>query len=168
MLRSRHLNISTFPTLNKSSKKCFSMSALAKFLIVLGIIITCFGLLLYFFGWKLADPVFAIIISVIVIVVTFMTSRNAFENLLERNPLTGEQMIELYKIPYELEDVVGIQEIRVRKVGDTVFITMIINMEDHHSLNYAHEITEGIETKIKQLFPEVCFDILIHVHCARK
>ncbi|MFX0098705.1 MAG: cation diffusion facilitator family transporter [Candidatus Hodarchaeota archaeon] len=131
-------------------------------------VIVIVALLLYFFDWKLADPVFAIIISIIVIVVTFITSRNAFENLLERNPRSGEQMIELYKIPYELEDVVGIQEIRVRKVGNTVFITMIINMEDHHSLNYAHEITEGIETKIKQLFPEINFDILIHVHCAKK
>ena len=126
------------------------------------------ALILYSFGWILSDAVFAIIISIIVIVVTLATSKNSFENLLERNPLSGEQMIQLYKIPYEMKDVVGIQEIRVRKVGNTVFITMIINMEDHHSLNHAHKITEEIEGKIEELFPGTCFDILIHVHCAKK
>ena len=58
------------------------------------------------------------------------------------------------------EDVHGIHDLRTRSLGDIYFIEMHIEIDGSFTLNKAHEITENVEKKIKELY--VNSQIIIH------
>lgn len=123
-----------------------------------------FALVLYSFGVIFADPLFAIIISITVIFISFYSSRDAYQNLLEKNPLEQEEIIKILQIPGKIEDVDGIQDIRVTRVGDIVFIIATIMMDENVTLKYAHEKTEEVEIFMKNTLPDKKLEIILHVH----
>ncbi|MFX0102812.1 MAG: cation diffusion facilitator family transporter [Candidatus Hodarchaeota archaeon] len=122
------------------------------------------ALLLYSLGVNFADPLFAIIISITVIFVSFYSSRDAYQNLLEKNPLEQEEIIKILQVPGNIEDVDGIQDIRVQRVGDLVFIIATIMMDEDFTLKYAHKKTEEVEQFIRKSFPDRKLEIVLHVH----
>lgn len=130
-------------------------------------IIVIIALLLYFYaGFQLADPIFAIIISFIVIISTFASCKDCLQNLLERNPLSQEDMFKLFEVTASnltADYIKAIKGIRVKKVGETIFITMTVGMEKEKTLEVAHEKSHDLEQLIKDAFPEYKLDILIHV-----
>ncbi len=127
-------------------------------------VLVIFAIGLYILGFPLADPLFAIAVSVIVVVSTFASCRGSFRNLLEENPLTGEEMLVLYNTVQAVEDIYSVQNLRVKLVGETLYITMEIAMDGEKTLKEAHDKTEEIETVVAALFPERTVDVLIHVH----
>jgi len=116
-------------------------------------------------GMTLADPIFAICISIFAIYITFRSCRGALDNLVERNPLAPEELIMIYdEIPHVIPDIMAVTSVRVKKVGDTLFISMNILMDEKVSLKAAHEKTEQIEELIRTLFPDREIEFSIHPH----
>ncbi len=114
-------------------------------------------------GIKLADPICAIGISIFVIYMTLRSCRGALDNLLERNPLAPEELIMLYdEIPHVIPDIMAVTSVRVKKVGDVLFVTMDILMDEMVSLKQAHEKMEQIEVLIRTLLPERQIEFSIH------
>jgi ferrous-iron efflux pump FieF len=116
-------------------------------------------------GFTLADPIFAIGISIFVIYMTLRSCRDALDNLVERNPLAPEELIMLYdEVPHVIPDIMAVTSVRVKKVGDVLFITMDILMDENVSLKHAHEKMEQIEELIRTLFPDREIEFSIHPH----
>ncbi|MBN2150713.1 MAG: cation diffusion facilitator family transporter [Candidatus Lokiarchaeota archaeon] len=116
-------------------------------------------------GAPLADPIFAICISAFVILMTLRSCRGALDNLVERNPLAPEELIMIYdEVPHVIPDIMAVTSVRVKKVGDVVFITMDILMDEAVSLKVAHEKMEQIEGLIRTLFPDRQIEFSIHPH----
>jgi ferrous-iron efflux pump FieF len=116
-------------------------------------------------GITLADPIFAICISLFVIYMTLRSCRDALDNLVERNPLAPEELIMLYdEVPHVIPDIMAVTSVRVKKVGDVLFITMDILMDEMVSLKQAHEKMEQIEELIRTLFPDRQIEFSIHPH----
>jgi ferrous-iron efflux pump FieF len=114
-------------------------------------------------GFTLADPIFAIGISIFVIYMTLRSCRGALDNLVERNPLAPEELIMLYdEVPHVIPDIMAVTSVRVKKVGDVLFITMDILMDEMASLKQAHEKMEQIEELIRTLFPDRQIEFSIH------
>jgi cobalt-zinc-cadmium efflux system protein len=114
-------------------------------------------------GITLADPICAIGISIFVIYMTLRSCRGALDNLVERNPLTPEELIMLYdEIPHVIPDIMAVTSVRVKKVGDVIFITMDILMDEMVSLKIAHEKMEQIEVLIRTLLPDRQIEFSIH------
>ena len=57
-------------------------------------------------------------------------------------------------------DVHGVHDLRTRSLGDIYFIEMHIEIDGNFTLNKAHEITENVEKRIKELYANS--QILIH------
>nr|MDO8115203.1 cation diffusion facilitator family transporter [Candidatus Sigynarchaeota archaeon] len=116
-------------------------------------------------GITIADPIFAIGISIFVIFMTLRSCRGALDNLVERNPFPPEELILMYdEVPHVIPDIMAVTSVRVKKVGDVVFITMDILMDENVSLKVAHEKMEEIENFIRTLFPDKNFEFSIHPH----
>ncbi|MHA1794291.1 MAG: cation diffusion facilitator family transporter [Promethearchaeota archaeon] len=122
------------------------------------------ALYLTYLGMNLADPIFAIIISIIIVIATFYSSKEIFDNLLEKNPFTPEEQIKIIENTVLIKDITGIQEMRAKRVGDKIFLMLTILMDNEFKLKYCHQKTEEAEKAIKKLFPDKQLDILIHVH----
>jgi ferrous-iron efflux pump FieF len=121
--------------------------------------------ILSIFGVTLADPIFAIGISMFVIYMTLRSCRGALDNLVERNPLAPEELIMIYdEVPHVIPDINAVTSVRVKKVGDVVFITMDILMDEMVSLKHAHEQMEHIEDFIRTIFPDKLIEFSIHPH----
>jgi ferrous-iron efflux pump FieF len=120
-------------------------------------------LLLTVFGFKLADPIFAIAISIFVILYTLRSCMDSIENLVEKNPLTPDEMILIYEeVPNVIPEVHAVSNIRVARVGDRVFITMDVIMDEDMTLKVVHEKMNAIEHFIDLLFPDKKFEFAIH------
>jgi len=128
-------------------------------------IVVMVAMVLSLFGFTLADPIFAIGISVFVILISFRSIRGSVENLVERNPFTPEEMMLLYEeVPNVIPDIMAVTSIRVQKVGENIFVTMDILMDGNNKLQHCHEQVEKIEEFIRTLFPDRKFEFSLHPH----
>ncbi|MHA1684531.1 MAG: cation diffusion facilitator family transporter [Promethearchaeota archaeon] len=115
-------------------------------------------------GFKLADPIFAIVISIIIVIATFLATKDIFGNLLEKNPLTMEEQIAIIENTVLIDDITGIQDMRAKRVGDNIFLVMTILMDEDFKLKYCHQKTDEAERKIRELYPDKNLEIIFHVH----
>ncbi|MHA1369313.1 MAG: cation diffusion facilitator family transporter [Promethearchaeota archaeon] len=121
-------------------------------------------LLACYFNFLMADPLFAIIISVIVIISTFFGAKTTFDNLLEKNPLSDEEQIKIIENTVAIQDISGIQDMRAKQVGDKIFLTMTILMNNEFRLKECHEKIHEAESIIRKILPDRDLEIIIHVH----
>jgi ferrous-iron efflux pump FieF len=128
-------------------------------------IVVIFAMIFSLAGFSLADPIFAIGIAVFVILLSLRSIRGSVENLVERNPFTPEEMILLYEeVPNVIPDIMAVQSIRVKKVGDNIFVTMDLLMDGNNTLQHCHEQMEKIEEFIRTLFHDKNFEFSLHPH----
>ena len=125
------------------------------------------ALLFYLSGFLLADPVMAIVVSIVVIVSSLACNKESIENLLEKNPLSGKEMKDIYHLREHVKDIRDVKKVRVNRVGETVFITMTILMDPDATLKEAHDKTMEIEREMQDtMFPDKRVDVTIHVQDA--
>ncbi|MBD3185883.1 cation diffusion facilitator family transporter [Candidatus Bathyarchaeota archaeon] len=127
-------------------------------------IIVVIALCLVLAGYDLADPIFAIIISAIIVIATFLSTKDVFANLLERNPLTDEDQITIIENVVLIKDITGIQDMRAKRVGNQIFLVMTLLMDNQFKLKYCHKKTEEAEQTVQSLFPDREFEFIFHVH----
>lgn len=125
------------------------------------------ALLLHASGVHLADPVMAITLSIVVIVATLACNKEPVENLLEKNPLSPSEMKEIYALKIKVPDIHDVKKVRVKRVGETIFIGMTILMDHDVTLKQAHDKTVEIEREVQHtLFPGKLLDVSVHVQDA--
>ncbi len=111
------------------------------------------------FGFKQADAIFAIGIGVFILYNAFKMVREAIQSLLDRQ-LPEEELEQIRQICHSMKEVLGIHQLRTRMSGPTRFIQLHLELDDHMPLLDAHRISDLVEERLLDAFPEA--DILIH------
>ncbi len=105
-----------------------------------------------------ADAIAALVVSVIVMYISYKLGRRAIDALLDRAPKgLAEQ------ISKSVRDVSGIQRVtrtRVRDVGNRIFVDMNVDVPRHLSFEESHELTQRAQQAVRSFSPDA--DVVIH------
>ncbi|HEY4358826.1 MAG TPA: cation-efflux pump [Acidobacteriaceae bacterium] len=120
------------------------------------------GLLASFAGARLhlpllqyADPVAALVVSVIILRVTWMLARQTLDSLLDATPpeirdeIHRDLMNELNAIP----DVLSVDRVRVRKSGSDYFVDLALGMPRNLTFQRTEQITSAATEAVKRRLP---------------
>lgn len=120
-------------------------------------IIVALGLSWYGIGQ--ADAVFAIGIGIFILSSAIRMVYTAVQSLLDRQ-LPDEEIEDIHLITCSVKGVLGAHQIRTRMSGPVRFIQLHLELDDYMPLIEAHRISDEVEQKLLERFPEG--DILIH------
>jgi cation diffusion facilitator family transporter len=105
-----------------------------------------------------ADAIAALVVSAIVIFVSYKLGRRAIDALLDRAPQgLAEQ------ISKSVQEIAGIRRVtrtRVRDVGNRIFVDMTIDVPRHLSFEESHEVTERAQNVVRSIVQEA--DVVVH------
>ncbi len=123
-------------------------------------LVVFFGLAAYkFFGIRMADSIAALIVSILVIVVSIRLALRTVDVLLDRAPSHMRETI--YSLICNTEGVSKVHRLRLRTAGNMVFTDMVILVHSDFSVDEAHKISNHVEHKIREAFPNS--DVTIHI-----
>jgi cation diffusion facilitator family transporter len=106
-----------------------------------------------------ADAAAALVVAVIVLWVSYKLGKATVDVLLDRAPHGMAQRIaeEAVRVP----GVVGCRRIRVRLVGATLFVDMVVEVAQATPLEQAHAIVSEVESRVRALQPRS--DVVAHI-----
>lgn len=111
------------------------------------------------YGFKMADAIFALLIGVFIFVSAFKMANNAVQSLLDRH-LPVEEQEKILMLTLTVPGIEGAHDLRTRQAGATRFIQLHIELDDNLKLIDAHRIADEVEDRLQIAFPGA--DILIH------
>jgi len=104
------------------------------------------------FGWKYADPIFALGIAFYILYGAWEIGKMAFDKLMDKE--FGED--ERQKIKDLIRDhpgALGIHDLKTRYSGVKPFIQFHLELNGKQQLYEAHEIADSLEKKLLEMFP---------------
>ncbi|WP_038175899.1 MULTISPECIES: CDF family cation-efflux transporter FieF [Vibrio] len=114
---------------------------------------------LSWFGVTQADALFAVGIGIFILYSAIQMVREATQTLLDRK-LPDSELRAIRETSLQVEGVLGVHQLRTRISGPTRFIQLHLELEDQMPLLEAHRISDEVEDKLLELFPDS--DVLIH------
>ena len=69
-------------------------------------------------------------------------------------------------VAYSFPDVLAVHDLKTRQSGNKAFVQFCVHMDDRLTLRQAHQITEEMEHKISERFPDT--EVIIHPEPERK
>lgn len=114
---------------------------------------------LSWFGVTQADALFAVGIGLFILYSAIKMVREATQTLLDRK-LPDSELRAIRETSLQVEGVLGVHQLRTRISGPTRFIQLHLELEDQMPLLEAHRISDEVEKKLLELFPDS--DVLIH------
>ncbi|MFQ5659156.1 MAG: cation diffusion facilitator family transporter [Gammaproteobacteria bacterium] len=112
-----------------------------------------------YFGWLMADPVFALCIAVYIIYSAGRIAVYSLTQLMDRE-LPDEDRERIKKIALDHSEVKSLHELRTRASGKDFFIQLHLEMDSSISLIKAHNIADEVELEIRKAYPNA--DVIIH------
>lgn len=110
-------------------------------------------------NWGYADPVFAVLIAIYILINAWSIVREALDMLMDRElPDEDRQMI--HAITGAHPETYRAHELKTRRSGQMTFIQLHLEMDPHISLLRAHEIADEVESRILEAFPGA--EVIIH------
>lgn len=116
-------------------------------------------LLVHFFGFAYFDIIAAFFISFYLLYNAYQLARESIEQITDKE-LSDEIRESIKNIVKNSKGVHGMHDFRTRCLGDIYYFEFHIELNGQLSLNKAHELTEAVERKILEIYPNS--QILIH------
>lgn len=110
-------------------------------------------------GWSWADPVFAVAIAGYIVWGAWHIGLDSYHMLMDRELSSGERRA-ILDIALSHPGILGLHDLRTRASGNRIFIQMHLEMDGDLSLRDAHAISDAVEAKVKEAFPNA--EVLIH------
>jgi cation diffusion facilitator family transporter len=111
-------------------------------------------------GWKIFDPITALVVSLLIIKAAYDITRKSFGGLMDtRLPKTEEETIKAI-IKDHSTALTGFHEMRTRKAGSQRFVDLHLVLPRKISLESAHEMCSHLEDDLEKRFPNI--DVTIH------
>jgi cation diffusion facilitator family transporter len=117
------------------------------------------GLIGAVFGFHKADAFAALVVSGIVLWISFRLGKRTIDMLTDRIPDVG-LVDKVREEVLKIDGVVNCRNIRIRQAGSKSFIDMVVDIKRTIPFEQAHQIMNVIEERIKKMMPNV--DIVIH------
>ncbi|MCL5882650.1 MAG: cation diffusion facilitator family transporter [Actinobacteria bacterium] len=122
------------------------------------------GLALAALGIKVADPIAAIMVALIIGATAVRSGLRTASILLDKSP--DEQLLEqIRELAKGHPEVVNFHSLRARQAGSKVLLDLCIELDEGTSLGQAHDISHELAEEIKKKIPAVS-DALIHAEPA--
>ena len=127
------------------------------FLIHGGVIVSL--LLSMALGWQMSDPIFGIAIAIYILFNARTIAVDSLHILMDRE-LDESERRRIRAIVLAHPEVSDIHDLRTRSSGPRVFIQFHLELPPAISLNRAHEISDDVEAKLRDAFPNA--GVIIH------
>lgn len=110
------------------------------------------------YGLYYADLIVAVLLLSVLLKEAFEIIRKSAYELIDKTP---EELDSIVRTAAKgIDGLRRVTRVRGRKVGDTVFMDVIIEVDPQVTLRDAHKIADKLERKIKQAVPNA--DVLVH------
>lgn len=110
--------------------------------------------IIYFTGWKIADPIISIAISLYILWSAFSVGREAVDILMDRRlPLEIDEQVGEIVGRYKDQGVFGFHDIRTRRSGSLKFIDLHLDVNRHLTFELAHDLTVRVLREIEAEIP---------------
>ncbi|MCL2347861.1 MAG: cation diffusion facilitator family transporter [Planctomycetaceae bacterium] len=116
------------------------------------------GLVCAQFGYYFADPVAALLVAFIVVLVSCRLGKKALDVLLDRAPEETVQLVE--QTLAEFPEIKQFHELKIRTAGADTFVKVNIHLDPGLSLHKVHKICDRIEKTIASRIPRS--EIFLH------
>ncbi len=113
----------------------------------------------HWFGWHLADPIFAIAIVAYLVRGAWLISQRSLDVLMDRE-FPDDERERIKEIALGHEEVAGMHDLRTRQAGVRQFIQLHLEMDGDMSLGRAHNIADEVEAWIRSAYPGA--EVIIH------
>ncbi len=117
-----------------------------------------------FLNIQFLDPFFSIVLSIWIIISSIILSREGIKDLIDENPINSLILEEIKLSVYNLDHVNGVEDLKVRFSGNTLFLEIRLSVEDHISVVHANEITKAIRTLSKKYFPSYNVESIVEMN----
>ncbi|MFX0016206.1 MAG: cation diffusion facilitator family transporter [Candidatus Hermodarchaeota archaeon] len=117
------------------------------------------GLIFAMIGYPIGDPLAAIGVAIIVLVMTINLGKETVDSLLDRAPLGEKEKVRL--VTEHVEGVISCEKIRLRKSGIITFVDLTIVVDPNLSLEKAHSIAENVTIAIQEVIKHA--DVSVHM-----
>lgn len=124
------------------------------------------GLGLVWLGHAWADPLVALVISVLILRWGFSVGRDALNILMEASP-GKEVLAEINRVCMGVPGVLGCHQCRARRVGSRIFADVHIYVNPNASVDKAHEIATRVERVLKTRIADLT-SVVVHIEPARR
>lgn len=131
----------------------YRIDILVNFAVIVSLLLASFG------GWRLADPLFAILIIAYMGSGAYKILRQSLLDLMDTEFPEADRA-RIRSIVLAHPDVQDIHDMRTRSSGPDAFIQLHIEMDRDLSLAAAHEISDEVMFSVEQAFPNA--EVLIH------
>ncbi len=112
-------------------------------------------------GWRLADPVVGVLISVAIVAVLWGAGRDVFRRLMDgTDPATSDQ---IRQQALGVEGVLGVDQVRVRWLGHELHANLDLTVPGSLSIARAHQIAETVHHRLLHEVPRLV-DVSIHTN----
>jgi len=111
------------------------------------------------FGWRYADPLFGVGIALYILYNAWQIAAGALDMLMDRE-LPDEDRWRIREVITGHDGVLGIHDLRTRASGQQIFIQCHIELDPGLSLLTAHTISDEVECRLREAFPEA--EVIIH------
>jgi len=113
-------------------------------------------------GWNLLDPLIAIAVALHIVWTGALLMRRSFAGLLDvAIPAEALAVVEKIFAEYRHRHGVDFHALRTRQAGSRHFISVHLLVPDDWTVVHAHELSEEIEERIRELVPDTIF--LTHI-----
>jgi cation diffusion facilitator family transporter len=127
------------------------------------IVIVSFVLALIY-NIQFLDPYFSIAISILIIISSFILTKEGIKDLIDVNPVNSLIIEEIKLSVFNLDHVNGVEELKVRFSGNTLFLEVRLSVEDHISVVHANDITKAIRALSNKYFPSYNVETLVEMN----
>ena len=117
-----------------------------------------------FLNIQFLDPFFSIALAIWIITNSIILSREGIKNLLDENPINSIILEEIKLSVFNIDHVNGVEDLKVRFSGNTLFLEVRLSVEDHISVVHANEITKSIRTLSRKYFPSYNVETLVEMN----
>lgn len=112
-------------------------------------------------NWRVLDPIAAVIVSILIVKVSFQLVIPAINDLLEKS-LPVEVEDEILSVINEVSEVKNPHNLCTRRIGNDFAIEVHIRVDGQITVSRAHELTKEIEEKLRLKFGPATH-IVLHV-----
>jgi len=129
---------------------------------MLSSVVVLIGLGFLSFGFPIGDPLGALGVSIVILFVSYNLGKRSFDYLVDRSPEGVRDRIE--ECCEEIPGVVSIPRIRARTSGPSLFVDVVVKVDETVTTGEAHNIADLIESKLSTLATNV--DVIVHIEPA--
>ncbi len=101
--------------------------------------------------WRVLDPLTALILGVIILKLAMPLVLESLNELLEAS-LSEKEEEEILRLIWEIPGIEGIHDLRTRRLGPHIAVSVHIMMKQDMPLSEAHDITMELEKRFKERF----------------